>query len=518
MSADQPKAALIGPRFAANRELEMTNSDEPGSQPAPGQPADATPPAEPPPPVTLPQLTVPEQPTPGYTQPFGAPAQPPGPPPPGYGQPPPPGYGGYGQPPPPGYGGYGQPPPPGYGGYGQPPPPGYGGYGPPGYGPPGYGPPGYGPPGYGPPGYGPGGWPQVPAPGGVPLRPLSLGDIFSGAVNAARRNPAAVFGLTAILMTISAVITSVAEAAFRTSANSTLTTGPGGQISSTQLGNFFAGLVPVLLLTVVLAFVVENVLSGLLTAVIGRGVLGRKVRIGEAWALGRIGSVLAAAFLLVVIGLVIAAPVFLVSVVLALAGVPVGGVVAVAVLGGIATVVVEIMVQVRLCITIPAVVLERIGPLSAVRRSWQLTRGSFWRLFGINLLTGLIASIAAGVLEIPFSIGAGVAGSSRGTIVALIIGAIGSIVSATVVRPFSAGVTVLLYLDMRMRREGLDLALRNAAQGQQLTGEEFATIWQPPAPGQWQPQGAAGWQASQAWASQQQPPGQWPGQGPPASW
>jgi hypothetical protein len=479
MSADQPKAALIGPRFATNRELEMTNSDEPGSQPAPGQPADATPPAEPPPPVTLPPLTVPEQPTPGYTQPFGAPAQPPGPPPPGYGQPPPPGYG--------------QPPPPGYGGFG-------------------------------PPGYGPGGWPQVPAPGGVPLRPLSLGDIFSGAVNAARRNPAAVFGLTAILMTISAVITSVAQAAFRTSANSTLTTGPGGQISSTQVANFFADLVPVLLLTIVLAFVVENVLSGLLTAVIGRGVLGRKVRIGEAWALGRIGSVLAAAFLLVVIGIGIAVPVALVSVVLALAGVPVGGVVAVAVLGGIATVVVEIMVQVRLCITIPAVVLERIGPWSAVQRSWQLTRGSFWRLFGINLLTGLIASIAAGVLEIPFSIGSGLAGSSRGTILALIIGAIGSIVSATVVRPFSAGVTVLLYLDMRMRREGLDLALRNAAQGQQLTGEEFATIWQPPAPGQWQPQGAAGWQASQAWASQPQAPGQWPGQGsqppgqgPPAS-
>jgi hypothetical protein len=41
-----------------------------------------------------------------------------------------------------------------------------------------------------------------------------------------------------------------------------------------------------------------------------------------------------------------------------------------------------------------------------------------------------------------------------------------------------------------MRKEGLDLALREAAQGQQMTGEEFAALWRPPAPGQ-QPVGAA---------------------------
>ncbi len=426
----------------------MTNSDELGSQPAPGQPLDSSSPQS-------------GHTPPGYTQPFGSPS-----PPPAYGQP------AYGQ------SGYGQ------SGYGQPPPP----------------------PGYGPPGTGQG-WGAVPAPGGIPLRPLSLGDLYSGSVNAARRNPVAIFGLTAILMTISAVITSVAQVAFRASANANLTpTGPGNQISSTQVSNFFADLIPVLLVTVVLAFVLENVLSGLLTAVIGREALGRKVGIGEAWSLGRIGWVLAAAGLLVLIGIGVAVPVVLTAVVLALAHAPVGVVVAVAVLGGLATVVVEIIVQVRLCITIPAVVLERIGPGRAVIRSWQLTRGSSWRLFGINLLTAIIAYIVALVLQIPFTIGAAAAGSSRGTILALIIAAIGSVVAATVIRPFSAGVVVLLYLDMRMRREGLDLTLRNAAQGQ-LTGEEFATIWQPPAPGQWPPPGAGGWQSSQ-----------WPAQGPPASW
>ena len=52
---------------------------------------------------------------------------------------------------------------------------------------------------------------------------------------------------------------------------------------------------------------------------------------------------------------------------------------------------------------------------------------------------------------------------------------------SAVTRPISAGVTVLLYLDMRMRKEGLDLALQNAAGGQQMSGNEFETVWRPPA-------------------------------------
>jgi hypothetical protein len=71
--------------------------------------------------------------------------------------------------------------------------------------------------------------------------------------------------------------------------------------------------------------------------------------------------------------------------------------------------------------------------------------------------------------------------------VSLIVGAIGSILAATVTRPISAGVNVLLYVDLRMRREGLDLTLRDAAQNQTLTGEEFGAIWRPPAANQGTP-------------------------------
>ena len=57
------------------------------------------------------------------------------------------------------------------------------------------------------------------------------------------------------------------------------------------------------------------------------------------------------------------------------------------VLGGIASVVFGLLLLVRLSVTLPALVLERISPISAIKRSFELSRGSYWRLFGILLLT-----------------------------------------------------------------------------------------------------------------------------------
>jgi branched-subunit amino acid transport protein len=433
----------------------MTNTEGPASQPEPGQPGDG-----PPPPAGF-------SPPPGY-----------GPPPPGYG-PPPPGYG----PPPPGYG----PPPPGY----APQPP---GYGPP---PPGYGPPSsvYGQP-YGAPqtGYGPA-WPAAPAPGGVPLRPLALGDIYSGAVNSARRNPAATFGLAAIMATIYGVVYAIIRLVITRQGTSP---GEGGWL---------------LLASYPLSILVQYVTTGMLTAVIGRGVLGRKVGFSEAWHNARLASVIGAALLLAV--LEFAPFAILAGLVVVLAVAHAGGfAVLVGVVGGIAAFVTYILLGVRLCLTMPAVVLERLRPWAAIRRSWGLSQLSFWRLFGIKLLTLIIITIASFVIEIPFDLAAGGGGtllgssSTRTGVLFVVVGGLGGIVALSLMQPMKTGTTVLLYLDLRMRREGLDLALRNAVQSGDLTSEQLTTIWQPPATGPAQPAGADPWPAQ----------AQWPAQGPPAAW
>jgi hypothetical protein len=366
-------------------------------------------------------------------------------------------------------------------------------YGQPGYPP--FGQPGYGQPSVGQPGYGrQGGRADAPAPGGIPLRPLGLGDMLNGAVTSARRNPAATFGLAAIVMTISGVLSAAFEAVARSPLAQLQRTEQAlnsGQAPSQQqidtLGSVFATLIPAVAIIIMLSLLLTSALTGMLSAVIGRGVLGRRVGLAEAWRAGRVGAVIVTTLLLLLIGICVPLPVVVVVLLLVLLHMtPVAALIGV--LGGIASVVLGLLLIVRLSVTLPAVVLERISPASAVKRSFELSRGSYWRLFGIELVTWFLVIVASYVLAIPFAIAGGAGGllssSPNASAVGLIIVAIGGIVANTVTAPIIAGVVVLLYTDLRMRREGLDLALRTAAQGNGLTGDEFDSAWQPPAGGQ----------------------------------
>ena len=124
------------------------------------------------------------------------------------------------------------------------------------------------------------------------------------------------------------------------------------------------------------------------------------------------------------------------------------------------------------------VVLEREGPAQALARSWRLVRQSFWRVFGIPLLAGIIVPVAGGILRLPFTFFGAVLGRGIGGTVILVIGAIAA---GTMTQPITAGVTVLLYVDMRMRKEGLDLALRTASGAGQARGPAAGGrgLWRP---------------------------------------
>jgi hypothetical protein len=341
----------------------------------------------------------------------------------------------------------GQPPVYGQPGYGQPGgTPAQPGYPQPGYGQLGYGLPGYAQ--YAQPGYGqygqPGGWGPAgaPAPGGVPLRPLGLGDILSGAFNLIRQNPGTTLGLTAIVLTANVVMWVVV-----------------GFISAAIKNSL------PLFLTLIPTAALLAVLTGGLTATMGRAVLGRKIGIAEAARNSRpIWVVLAIGEVWVILFFITAPPL------LVLHG---WGVIPVLLLWA--------WLGIMLILTIPVVVLERRGPFSSVARSWQLVAGSYWRVLGIFLLTYLMLGIFSLVITIPVELVAGVAGlsvgsSTAGVSIAVIAGFVGEIVVWTLTTTIFTGVIVLLYVDMRMRKEGMDLVLQQAAQSQQLTGDEFATL------------------------------------------
>jgi hypothetical protein len=397
-----------------------------------------------------------------------------------------------------------EPPGTGPSGTGQPDPPGWPGWSQPGYAQPGPGQPGYQQPAPGPPGYGqppPGQWPRyseaAPKPGVIPLRPLGVGEILDGAFASIRRNPKAILGLAAVVMTISAVISATITRTLLNLGGLNLPT-PGQQLTPAQathlVGRIVAVVVPAFGLTLLLTFIVQAILAGLLAPIIARGVSGQQISAADAWRATRprLPSLLLATLLVLLAGL---GPLLILGLIVGiafLAGAPAAVYAVLAVLGLVALVL-TIWFSTMLSLVTPVVVLENESPGRALARSWRLVTRSFWRVFGITLLAGIIVAVAGGILQLPFTFLGAVSGSG---IVATVILVIGTIAAGTVTRPITAGVTVLLYVDMRMRKEGLDLALRTASgtgqpgTGQPGTGQpggpsgdDFASVWRPPSAG-----------------------------------
>lgn len=130
-----------------------------------------------------------------------------------------------------------------------------------------------------------------------------------------------------------------------------------------------------------------------------------------------------------------------------------------AVAGFILLVIPGIIVIVRLLLASPAVMVEDNSATDAMRRSWRLVKGFFWKTLGVSLLTTLIGGIVQGVFDIPFNVYVQYLYEQQNWAAAAVVAFIGTSISATLVTPFGAIVYVLLYFDLRIRKEGMDLSL-----------------------------------------------------------
>ncbi|WP_043264585.1 membrane protein [Streptomyces sp. CT34] len=327
------------------------------------------------------------------------------------------------------------------------------------------------------PGWG-GGWAAMPPaakPGVIPLRPLGVGEILDGAVATMRAHWRTVLSISLIVAVVSqtanTIVTGVwlqgttPNPAFDTSGNPPLRQALS-DMSDSLAGSALSSLVR--LLATIIA-------TGLLTMVVSRAVLGRPATAGEAWRDAR-------RQLPRLLGLLILMP-LLVTAVFAVGTVPglvvmAGGTfatgLALTLLGGLAATVVSIWLWVRYSLASPALMLEKQGVIAAMRRSAKLVRGAWWRVLGVQLLAYLLVAIVQFVIQIPatliaFLIGGEslmdwANGTSSGTgWPFLIVLGIGAIISSAITFPISAGVTVLVYVDQRIRREALDLELARAA-------------------------------------------------------
>jgi hypothetical protein len=302
---------------------------------------------------------------------------------------------------------------------------------------------------------------SVAQPGIIPLRPLTMGEIYDGAFKAIRANPAVMFGLAAAVVAVVAILQGALTWGLTEDLNRFASqVDPTTQDVDELYGTLSASIVPSLAATVV-SFVVTTALNGVLIHCISQSVLGRTLPLGELWTLVRpqLLKLIALTLLISLLAAVVAVAAFVPALAVGLGTGDVGATIGLTLLGLVLAIAALLFVIVATVLATPVLVLERAGVFTALKRSWQLTRHSFWRVAGIYLLTSILVAVVAGIVSAPVGFFGGLVGPTGLTIAQIL----GTIIASSLTTPFFAGVIALLYIDIRIRREGLDAELAAAA-------------------------------------------------------
>ncbi|UJH71458.1 glycerophosphoryl diester phosphodiesterase membrane domain-containing protein [Ornithinimicrobium sp. INDO-MA30-4] len=295
-------------------------------------------------------------------------------------------------------------------------------------------------------------------PGVVPLRPLTLSDIYDGTFQTLRRNPRATWGMALVVMTIATLLGVGASALVVLVPD----IGAQGVLDVSSLISAPFNILGIL------------VLAGLMSYVVSAAAIGEKVTFSQSWdrVKGRIWPLIGVSLLTVFIGTAALLPA-IISFIVGLALGESGGGVLFLILAGLLAIVgflALFYLSVKVSLATPVVVLEKAGPITAIRRSWRLTStaSQFWRIFGITFLTGIIVIVVSYIVAIPMSIVAALLFSQMASESAALAGititlGLANLIAYVVTAPFQSSVTALLYIDQRIRREGLHVQMQRAA-------------------------------------------------------
>ncbi len=325
----------------------------------------------------------------------------------------------------------------------------------------------------------PGGWAPPPKPGLVPLRPLAFGTLLGASFQVLRRNPKASFGSALLTQGLITVVTLVVVGAVTFFALSRIENAAPAEQDAVVVGGVATSIVSALA-TVLLSVAATALLQGIIVLEVARGTLGEKLTLGSLWRLAwrrlwplMLWALLYSAAVLLAVGVVVLVVVLLVSQGEALIAVGV----LFGLLGGLALAVAFVWLFTKLSLTPSVIVLERRGVFAAMARSWRLTNGYFWRTFGVQALVLVIVQVATQVVTTPIGIVFGIvmglmfpngsvpedgSGSVESflpliglygvtLLVSLVFGAIGAVAQSAS--------SALVYIDLRMRKEGLDIEL-----------------------------------------------------------
>lgn len=315
-------------------------------------------------------------------------------------------------------------------------------------------------------------WTPASRPGIIPLHPLSFGTILGRSFAALRQNPRVLLGFALVVQTLAYVVVLAGVLGVMWATFSRLNTlQPGteeydtilaGSIALTAIAGLVLSLAAGALSVIVQGIVVVEVTHAAVAEKLTLGALWRQVK-PIAWRL--IGYSL----------LVVLAVVALVTVaVLAIAGIAIAAppaAIALTIVVVLAAVPLTWWLMIKLLLVPAAIIIEHATILQALSRSWTLTRRRFWPALGIIIVISVIFAAVAQVVSLPMSFlslglttiiaptGAPEPTAIIGFIAAALLTQVLTLLLQSVAVVVQSTATALIYIDCRMRREGLDLDL-----------------------------------------------------------
>jgi hypothetical protein len=229
---------------------------------------------------------------------------------------------------------------------------------------------------------------------------------------------------------------------------------------------------------------------------VARGTVGEKLTLRGLWrqSKGRLWPLIG--WLWAVVGIALALYIVFILVIVAAVAIGGAGGVAVAIivgiLGALGAIALIAWLYAKLSLVPAALLVERLTLGKAIARSWTLTGGYFWRTLGIELLVGIIINVATSVVTAPLELVFLIAGGlfnqtgdqSTAITIAVILGAVTvalTVVVGAVASVVQSASTALIYIDLRMRKEALDLQLIRFVEARQV-GDDSITDPYLPAP------------------------------------
>jgi hypothetical protein len=286
----------------------------------------------------------------------------------------------------------------------------------------------------------------------VPLRPLGFGDVLDGAFKILRAEWRALAIVAGAVLVPVELISGYLQRGALAQGFPDLLSGLDPQQTAPVPDEAFVAALATGAVTVLLAY---PLLFGALTRVAAGSVITEPAGAGEAFGVGlrRWPAMLVAWFAISVLALVPA----LAATVLIIVGIAAEALPLI-VLGALAMLLAMPagVLVFALFVAVPSViVVEGAGPFRGMRRSAGLIGRRIFPVFGVTVVAGLLVMVISSVLSfIPTMLGM-VAGETVGWVIV----AAGSIVGSLVTLPFLAGVMHLVYVDGRVRREGLDIEI-----------------------------------------------------------